>query len=227
MGEPPDGLVEPPEALADLVTFRPVAAGFALHRIHADRYAPAQFNPGVAGNARFSPIRDAASLPLATLYAASTFEAAAMETVFHDIPLAAGLKTLDTAHLQGLAWSMIAPRRALRLVDLSSTALRRLGTERRALIDTPKSDYPRTRRWAEAVHRSVPAADGLWWISRQDDRAEAAMLYGDRVQPDMLDVVQVPQALLHHVQVCMRLLALAERIGVCFVSGRVAKESPF
>lgn len=227
MVEPPGGLTEPPEALADLVAFRTVDAGLPLHRIHADRYAPAQFNPGTAGNARFSPIRDAASQPIATLYAASSFEAAAMETVFHDVSLVAGLKTLDTTHLQGLAWSMVAPKRPLRLVDLSSTALRRLGTKRRALIDTPKSDYPRTRRWAEAVHSEVPAADGLWWVSRQDDRAEAIMLYGDRVQPDTLDVMQAPQALLHELQVSMRLLELTERIGVCFVSGRIGSELPF
>lgn len=227
MVEPQGGLTEPPEALADLVAFRTVDAGLPLHRIHADRYAPAQFNPGTAGNARFSPIRDAASQPIATFYAASTFEAAAMETVFHDVPLIAGLKTLDTVHLQGLAWSMVAPRRALRLVDLSNTALRRLGTERRALIDTLKSAYPRARRWAQAVHEAVPAADGLWWVSRQDDRAEALMLYGDRVQPDTLDVMQAPQALLHQLQVCMRLLELAERIGVCFVSGRADKELSF
>ncbi|MFS2224655.1 RES domain-containing protein [Pantoea sp. B65] len=40
-------------------------------------------------------------------------------------------------------------------------------------FDTEKHQYPATREWAEAIHRQCPAAQGLAWISRQDDSARA------------------------------------------------------
>lgn len=63
-----------------------------LHRVHQDLYEADQFNPGLKGNARFSPIRDAKGDLIPTLYAASTFDAAAMESVFHDVSHAPGFK---------------------------------------------------------------------------------------------------------------------------------------
>lgn len=40
------------------VTLTVLAKGDVLHRVHQDKYQPDQFNPGVHGNARFSPIQD-------------------------------------------------------------------------------------------------------------------------------------------------------------------------
>ena len=58
-------------------------AGNALHRVHLDAYAAEAFNPGIKGNARFSPILNAAGKPIPTLYGGTSFNCAAMETVFH------------------------------------------------------------------------------------------------------------------------------------------------
>ena len=57
--------------------------GTALHRIHLDIHAADAFNPGIKGNARFSPIVNAAGRPIPTLYGGTSFNCAAMETVFH------------------------------------------------------------------------------------------------------------------------------------------------
>ena len=220
MIEPGPGAFEPPDALGALLRIRTLAAGSMLHRIHAQQFSPVQFNPGSTSNARFSPIRNEHDALIPTLYAGSNFDCAAMETVFHDVPFVPGLKTLDASHLTALVQSVLTPRRALRLVDLSSTALRRLGTERRLLIDTSKADYPRTRRWAQALHQAAPDADGLGWVSRQDDRSEAIVLFGDRIEAAALDMVQAPRALVVGGQIDASLLMLAERIGVRFVNGR-------
>ncbi|MEX5624647.1 RES domain-containing protein, partial [Pseudomonas syringae] len=40
------------------VTITVLAKGDVLHRVHQEKYQPDQFNPGVHGNARFSPIQD-------------------------------------------------------------------------------------------------------------------------------------------------------------------------
>ena len=75
--------------------------GQVVHRIHLDLYHAVQFNPGAKGNAQFSPIKDATGSSVPTLYGGVTFECAAMETVFHDVPFAVGLKTYDKAKLIG------------------------------------------------------------------------------------------------------------------------------
>ena len=45
-----------------------LAQGVVLHRVHLHRYRADQFNPGVSGNARFSPIQDEHGQPIPTLY---------------------------------------------------------------------------------------------------------------------------------------------------------------
>lgn len=163
--------IEPPAELH--VTSRTLKAGTRLHRVHSDSYAADQFNPGLKGNARFSPIKDASGAPVPTIYAATTFEAAAMESVFHDVPHAPGFKQYDKRKLQGQVHSKVQVTQDLVLADLSSKALRKLGIPRRDLIDTEKDEYPRTRRWAEAIHAQRPDVQGLAWTSRQDDSAQA------------------------------------------------------
>jgi RES domain len=112
-----------------------------------------------------------------------------------------------------------SPSRGLTLADLSSTALKSLGLRRSDLIDTEKDQYPGTRIWAEAIHAARPLVESLCWVSRQDDRALAVMLFGDRIptadltQADALrDILAVPTYSL--------LLKLAQHIGVDVVGGR-------
>lgn len=195
-------------------------AATPIHRVHLERYRADQFNPGLNGNARFSPIRDANGQPIPTLYGGTSFDCAAMETVFHDVPFAAGFKTYDKGKLAGQQHSLLHCSHDLLLVDLGSKALRKLGVPRKSLIDTEKDQYPLTRQWAEAIHRQRADVQGLCWTSRQDDSARALMLFGDRVEVNSLAAQGQARSLLQDSAAYMQVLELAEQIGVLMVAGR-------
>ena len=194
--------------------------GQAIHRIHQNVYAPNAFNPGVKGNARFSPVKSSAGNPIPTLYGGTTFDCAAMESIFHDVPFAPGFKSHDKRKLEGQVHSVLVPSDDPVLVDLSNVAMRKLGVRREQLIDTEKDRYPDTRLWAEAFHTQFPDVQGLCWISRQDDRARAIVLFGDRIAAKLL----VPQAssrnVLSDLSAYGQVLALAGLIGVSLVAGK-------
>lgn len=202
------------------VTPMTLPRGQVLHRIHDEAFAGDAFNPGLAGNARFSPIQTADGRPIPTLYAAATFEAAAMESVFHDVPHAPGLKAYDKRRLRRQVHSRVALGQDLRLADFTSKPLRKLGVSRRQLIDTEKDQYPATRAWAAAVHLQQPDLQGLYWTSRQDDAAFAVVLFGDRVPPQALHSLEAPRSLLGDERAHAELLDLADVIGVSVVPGR-------
>ena len=208
-----------PADLAKLVNMMTWPKGQVIHRIHLKIYGSSEFNPGLRGSARFSPIKasDGASIP--TLYGGTTFDCAAMETVFHDVPFAAGLKTFDKQKLTDQVYSQVTPKRNLSLADLSTTALRKLGVQRNELIDTEKDKYPETRKWAEAIHAVCPSAQGLCWVARQDDRAFAIVLFGDRLAAADLLPTAGQRSEFANVPVYADLLALADRIGVNIVDG--------
>ena len=192
-----------------------------LHRVHLAHYGATAFNPGMHGNARFSPIRNAEGQPIPTLYAGATLACALMETVFHDVPHVPGFKSLDRARFIRQVHSTLRLRQPLQLVDLASIPLRRLGISRRQLIDTEKDTYPLTRRWAEAIHMQCPSAQGLSWISRQDDSARALVLFGDRIEAGALVQSGASSPLLDEAGTCCdAVLDLAERLGVCIVSAQ-------
>ncbi|MBS0316068.1 MAG: RES family NAD+ phosphorylase [Proteobacteria bacterium] len=218
-----DGTTTPAPPATLHITPWTLPAEQVLHRVHQDLYEADQFNPGLKGNARFSPIRDTKGDLIPTLYAAATFEAAAMESVFHDVSHAPGFKHYDKRKLEGQLHSEVKVKHALKLADLGSVALRKLGVQRKQLIDTEKDQYPATRRWAEAIHAQYPDIQGLSWISRQDDSARAVMLFGDRIPKGALQQVGDSRNLLKHEQTYAQLLNLADRIGVDIVPG---KESP-
>lgn len=190
-----------------------------IHRVHQDKYAGDQFNPGVNGNARFSPIKDGSGEPVPILYGGSTFECAAMETVFHDVPFAPALKTLDKTKLAGQVHTQVKPGADLVLADFRSKALRKLGVARSQIIDTEKDQYPITRQWAEAIHKQCPDVQGICWTSRQDDSAQALIVFGDRLKKGVLQQVGASRHLVSDSNAYGQVLALAEQIGVDVVPG--------
>ncbi|WP_040065064.1 RES domain-containing protein [Pseudomonas batumici] len=208
---------KPPKVLR--VTAMTLPKKTVLHRIHLEQYRAGQFNPGIRGNARFSPIQTADGQPIPTLYGASTFAAAAMETVFHDVPHAAGYKSFDKRKLAGQVHSEVRSTGDLVLADLGSVALRKLGVPRKHLIDTEKDQYPATRQWAVAIHEQCPDIQGVSWVSRQDDSARAVMLFGDRIPDGALRQQGTSRSLLQDEDTYAEVLALAERIGVDIVPG--------
>lgn len=214
----PDAAMPPPPVLHVSTTSWP--AGTLIHRIHHLQYGALQFNPGLRGNARFSPIRNAEDGTIPTLYGGSSFACAALESVFHDVPFAPGFKAWDKNKLDGQLHSRFEPASALLLADLGSKALRKLGVRRNALIDTEKDQYPLTRLWAAAIHAQCPQVQGLCWTSRQDDSARALVLFGDRVDGAALRQVAPSRSLATDAAAYGELLALAEQIGVDIVPGR-------
>jgi hypothetical protein len=217
---PEGGITPPPPAILH-VTLMTLPRGQVLHRVHQEKYAAAQFNPGVQGNARFSPIRNDLGEPIPTLYAGTSFPCVLMESVFHDVPHTAGFKSFDKNKLAGQIHSELETTCDLQLVDLSSVALRKLGVPRKQLIDTGKDQYPATRQWAEAIHRQCPEAQGLNWVSRQDDSAQAFMLFGDRLPATGLRPRGNSRNILKDEDTYDEVLDLADRIGVSVVPGKM------
>lgn len=143
-----------------------------------------------------------------------------MESVFHDVSHARGYKNYAKEKLEGQVHSKVQAKGDLKLADLSSVALRKLGVQRKQLIDTEKDQFPRTRQWAEAIHAKYDDIQGLSWISRQDDTARAVVLFGDRVPEGTLQQVGSSRSLLRDDQAYAELLELAERIGVDVTPGK-------
>jgi hypothetical protein len=124
------------------------------------------------------------------LYAAGTRQAAAFESVFHDIEPKARFKTVPFSLLESRAVSEIAARRSLRLAQLFAPDLKAWGVSRNRLIDTPKSTYRDTATWAKAIHAAHLTIDGLVWTSRQCDPDICLILFGDRVSEVEFDTLE-------------------------------------
>jgi hypothetical protein len=188
-----------------------------FYRVHHERFRGDDFNPTRRGNTRFSPIYDPSGAVIPTLYAGSTLDCALMETVFHDVPYKPGFKRISLSVLDGQVRSVITFKRNLQLIDLGTIALHKLAIKRNQLIDTTKAHYPRTRRWAEALYKKVPKAQGLRWTSRQDDRGHAVVLFGSRIKPTDLDAEPEAASLIEEGEVILPVLDLALRLGVVLV----------
>lgn len=186
----------------------------SLHRVHNERFKGNAFNATEKGNARFSPIFDHSGAVIPTLYAGSTLACALMETVFHDVPYSAGFKWLPLSILDLQVHSVLTLNRDLVLVDLGSVALHKLGIRRAQLIDTMKAHYAGTRRWAEALYEQFPKSQGLRWTSRQDDRAHAVVLFGNRIKSNAIARGSDSMPLIRHGEAILPVLDLALRLGV-------------
>lgn len=194
-------------------------AGKHIHRVHLEQYGATQLNPGLKGDARFSPITDGEGKAIPTMYAGTSLECALMETVFHDIPHSHRLKTFPKAKLVSQVRSELVVKIELQLVDLSTVALRKLGLKRSQLIDTEKDRYPATRLWAEAIYWQCPNAQGLSWVSRQDDRARAFIFFGDRLPINAFSKGDTLR-LTEDQDTYTAVLDLADQIGVRIVSAK-------
>ncbi len=175
-----------------------------------------QFNPSVTHSARFSPLVDAAGVVIPTLYAGTTLDCALMETVFHDVPFAAGPKMWSKAtHVTGKVYSQLTLSRNLALIDLSAIPLRKLGISRKDLIESDGLQYTETRAWALALHDQHPGAEGLTWTSRQADPERAIVLFEDRLTGPALAVSGAPASLLlPDGSAILEVLTLAQRLEV-------------
>jgi len=169
-------------------------AGTALDRIHQKIFNAHQFNGTDKGDARFSPIRDAAGAVIPTIYAAEGFECAACEIILRcpDAPAvdpASGLPTFRIVYpsdFKDHSHSVVRTALDLKLVDLTIAGQRKIGVDGNALLAGPKSTYPATRGWAAQIHAKCPDAQGLYYSSFQFGPQFAVVLFGDRLGPGAL-----------------------------------------
>jgi len=155
--------------------------GTVLHRVHRTTFGATQFNPGLGGPTRFAPFDDGTGARVPSLYATATLRAAIHETIFHDIPANAGIKTVHLHDMHLRTHSELLTKRELRLIELRSVTLGRWGIARRDLISSSPALYGQTVLWAAAAHRDIPDADGLVRTSNQCDPDDACLFFGDRV----------------------------------------------
>src|SRR5580704_10279031 len=162
-----------------------IPAGTTLTRFRgiarppATVYPPNSFNPNIGKDwtiaidgARFNPFPDPAGANVPTIYAATTYEAAALESVFHQVP---HVQTPEIMRSQVETWEYFALHtlRDLRVVRLTNPQLRQLKVPGRTeslredeLIHSPASQYPVARTWAKLLHDHIPGLDGLAWRPR-------------------------------------------------------------
>ena len=197
----------------------PWPAGQVIHVIHDVAYEPASFNPGVdaagapCNPTRFAPIRNARGRVVPYLYGGSSRDCAIFETVFHNVPIDAPDKFVDLDDFANRGHGRIVPRRDLQLVNLTTDGLHRLKVPKAELITSAPIDYLDTARWAEAIHRQFADVDGLLWMSRQRDRDEAVMLFGDRAGKALAGT-RMGTALRGNDVLRQAILALALRVGI-------------
>lgn len=179
-------IADPPVPFPD-VNLQALQAGTVLHRLHVTGRGGDAFNPCLGRPARFSPIYAANGDCVPTLYAASSFESAVFESVFHEIPIKAARKSVKKQDIDDRAHSLITLRRDVSVVTIYAPDLLLWNMERSELVDTSPMHYARTARWAEAIYRACPDAAGLAWTSRKCDPHAAYVFFGDRLRPGDVD----------------------------------------
>jgi hypothetical protein len=167
--------VPPPPSPFPSINTQTVAKGTILQRTHSSSFRPAQFNPCKGQPTRFALFLNAAG----ACYAATSREAAAFGSIFHDIEPTALFKTVRLDVVQSRSVSRITPKRDLLLAGLFAPDLKVRGLSRGELTETPKSTYGQTSLWAQAIHRARSDIDGMIWTSRQCDPDQCVILFED------------------------------------------------
>jgi hypothetical protein len=188
-----------------------------VHRTHASGYRSAEFNPCEGQPSRFAPFEDKDGNCVPTLYGATSREAAAFETIFHDIEPSATFKTVRLDVVEARTVSQIKPKRDLRLVKLFEPDLMAWGLTRGQLIDTPKSAYGETVLWAQRIYGSCPDIDGLMWTSGRCDPERCVVLFGDRVREADFEVRDAKEVS-NDSALLLELRAYGKRAGIYLVS---------
>jgi hypothetical protein len=158
-----------------------LSKGTLIHRVHLSTYAGNSFNPCAGGQTRFAPITDASGACIPSLYGGSTLDSAIYETIFHDIPAKAAMKTVRKADVTQRSHTGLTLTRTMTLVSLRSPDLLNWAITRNSLIASSPKLYSQTAAWAKAIHDAFANADGLVWTSNKCDPDSAYLFFGGRV----------------------------------------------
>ncbi len=163
--------------------------GQILWRVFTRSYGATGFNP-TPGVGRFRPIHDASGATISTVYVASDEETALAEGPLRGVDrLARGAPMrLYTREIAGLAIVRLRLLRTITSMRMHGSGLVRLKLLAEHVTHCPPVDYPYTAEWAQALHDCPTPANGIEWTSKRNDSARAAVLWGDSVSPDDLEV---------------------------------------
>lgn len=162
-----------------------LGAGSRLFRLHASKLSGDQFNPG-SGTSRFAPFKDENGRIIPTLYASTTFDGAAYETLFRERP--AMYQAFPRQKLDDRAESRLLTTREVNLVALFTPELAAWNIKEEDLFTFDEGQYSLCRLPAAKIWNENPDADGMVWSSVRDSSANAMMLFEDRVAPGSLHV---------------------------------------
>jgi hypothetical protein len=168
----------------------PLKAGAQLFRFHDQSLEGAAYNPCRGSPTRFAPLTLRTGECLPTLYAATSLEAAAWESLFHDVPHTPGSKVVRLNKITTKVLSVVEFTDDRVVAPLHAPDLHRLGLAKTDLIETAPTTYKDTARWAEAFHRADPLLDGLRWTSRRCDSDLAFIFFEDRVPQTAWRVIE-------------------------------------
>lgn len=105
-----------------------------------------------------------------------------METIFRTMPSDRPPTAVPRALVNRYGACLIEFRRDVLILPLDGFNLHNLGLVRAQLLEPGPKHYPRTARWAEAIHAALPRIEGLRWLSRQFDGAQSFLFFGDRLK---------------------------------------------
>jgi hypothetical protein len=166
-------------------------AATRLWRVHKKHRSCTEFKAVAAdrhfGGSRFDSTPDD---PYPYLYAAQDRQTALLETLVRGIPFNdRGERLIRRAAVTDLRISALVTVSDLTLISLLTTADLAAACQDEWLVQTPASEYPQTRRWAQWLRAQAPWAQGLAWPSVRHVGGRALVLFGDRCQPDALEPV--------------------------------------
>ncbi|WP_395792461.1 RES family NAD+ phosphorylase [Aquimonas sp.] len=126
-------------------------------------------------NYRFSPLVDSTGSLIPVSYCGITPEVAILESVLR-FEVSGGV--VEASELAGKFLAEVVLTRDICLIPLEGPAARALGEGTAAAIGhCPASEYMKTRDWASQLLAAHPQADGILWISRQELKNSALMIW--------------------------------------------------
>ena len=152
---------------------------------------PLWFNPNTStdptdylNGGRFHPFESADGHRIPTFYAASSLKAAVCESpLLHDLPLnpVAHPFVLSMVKVAQYQYSVLRPRRGLRLIDLTRLGSDRVRIANELIAWCRREHYPVSRAAARLLHTKYGGAQGIRWTSRRYPPADCVTLFGDRI----------------------------------------------
>ena len=178
--------------IAEVRTFV-LPSGTTLTRFHGLKFPANSFNPNIGKDwtipdhgARFNPFPDIHSTNVPTVYAGDDFAAAALESVFHNVPHIPS-PPYPRKDLEAWRYTELEVKRNLTLLELTNPNLRQLDVPGREtslleseLIHSQPADYPNTRTWGRYLFLMIPALAGLAFRPRLGGEGNAYVFFEGR-----------------------------------------------